>query len=249
MPSARESRIATLLRSHAIFEGASSRHLGVLAAESALHEHRPEALIISAGEPAQTVFALCGGQVRVFHRGPQGQQIVAKLFGAPAVFGEGEALARVPWIVSVQAVQPVEVVAMPTGAFLRFLAQEPRSAVRMVLDLGIRLAIASDHERSLAFDPATIRLANYLLDYGSWTNGPDEAYWQLALTQEQMAAAVGLTRRSVSKDVRAWQDEGILVRTRLGYEVRDRDALRRYANNDRLSLSYCVAESLAALEE
>ena len=198
--------------------------------------------IIVEGQEATSIYALEEGAVRVFHLSPKGEEVVVKLFRAPAIFGEAEALGGMPHQEHVSAVSAGRALIMPLDAIVRLLRDEPECALRLLVDVSARLAIAAYNEKSLAFHPLTIRLANYLLDYAAWTNPPGAPEPTIALNQDEMAAAVGGTRRSVAKDVIAWQEEGILERRGHHYAVRDLEALRRYSDTGRLELTYNLLE-------
>jgi CRP/FNR family transcriptional regulator len=198
--------------------------------------------ILVEGQEAESVYALEEGAVRVFHLSPKGEEVVIKLFRAPAIFGEAEALGGVPHQEHVSAVSDARLLVMPLGAIMTLLRAEPECALRLLVDVAARLAIAAYNEKSLAFHPITIRLANYLLDYAAWTNPPGALELKIALTQDEMAAAVGGTRRSIAKDMIAWQEEGILERRGRHYLLREIEALRRYSDGDRLELTYELLE-------
>ncbi len=198
--------------------------------------------IIVEGQDAESVYALQEGAVRVFHLSPKGEEVVVKLFRAPAIFGEAEALGGMPHQEHVSALVDSRVLIMPLGAIVRLLRDVPECALRLLVDVSARLAIAAYNEKSLAFHPLTIRLANYLLDYAAWTNPPGALEVRIALTQDEMAAAVAGTRRSVAKDVIAWQEEGILERRGKHYVLRDVEALRRFSDGGRLELTYKLLE-------
>lgn len=204
--------------------------------------------IIVEGQPAESVYALEEGAVRVFHLSPKGEEVVVKLFRAPAIFGEAEALGGMPHQEHVSALVDSRVLMMPLGAIVRLLRDEPECALRLLVDVSARLAIAAYNEKSLAFHPLTIRLANYLLDFAAWTNPPGAPELRIALTQDEMALAVGGTRRSVAKDMIAWQEEGVLERRGKHYVLRDAEALRRYSDGGRLELTYeLLAERMKRL--
>jgi CRP-like cAMP-binding protein len=233
-----------------VFAAASPNARERLVDASKLRTFAPGEPIIVEGQAAEQIYALEQGTVRVFHLSPKGDEVVVKLFGAPAVFGEAEALGGVPHQEHVSAVKACRILVMPLRAVVKLLRQEPECSIRLLVDVAARLAIAAYNEKSLAFNPLTIRLANYLLDYARWTNPPDAEEIHVDLTQDDMAAAVGGTRRSVAKDIIAWQQEGVLERRGRCYVVRDLEALRRYSDPGRLKLAYRLLDDrMAALLE
>jgi CRP-like cAMP-binding protein len=234
--------LVALLRANPIFRQTSDAALARFAGEGKTRVFAPGEAVLTEGEPARSIHVLVQGRVRVFYLSAEGDRVVAKLFRAPALFGEAEALSGDPYLENVDALDEATIAIFPVEALVALLEGEPRAAVAMVRDVASRLAIAAYHEKSLAFHPATIRLANFLLDYADWDREPSGGEWKIALNQDDMAAALGVTRRSIAKDIIAWQEEGILERREKQYVVRDVEALRRYADPARLALTYSLAK-------
>jgi len=196
--------------------------------------------ILTEGESAVFVYALEAGSVRVFHASSDGAEVLLKLFRAPAVFGEAEALSHATWVQNVEAVEASRLALIPPAALLEFLQAHADSAVALLLDVARRLAIASENEKSLAFDPLTVRLADYLVDFATWTNADGEKEPTVRLTQDDMAHAMGSTRRAVAGVVLEWQKEGLLTRRGRDYVLRDVAKLREKGRPNRLALTYSL---------
>ena len=228
----------TPLATNPVFAGAAAPARARLLAVSTLRSYAACQRVLTEGEPARHVFALESGQVRVFHASPDGAEVLLKLFSAPALFGEAEAFSGGVYLENVDATIDAEVLVMPAEALLAFLREDARAAVTMLIDVAARLAIASHNEKSLAFAPVATRLANYLVDCVGLR--PDRDAATLALTQDDMAAAIGATRRSVAKSVIAWQRAGILQRRGDRYLVRDPVRLGELADPQHVSLRYSL---------
>jgi CRP-like cAMP-binding protein len=196
---------------------------------------------LSEGEPAVSVFSLEKGAVRVFARRGQ-REVVLKLMRAPALFGEAEALSGLEFGEYVDVIETAEILIVPAEALLAFLLQAPKAAVSMLVDVGRRLAIAARNQKSLMFCAVEERLANYLLDYAAWTNDSCCDVERLELTQDEMAAALGVTRRAVAECVGRWQALGVLSRRSAGYLLCDRRRLSSFASPKPLRLSYSLAD-------
>ena len=209
----------------------------------------PGQRILSEGDAADRVFALARGAVRVFHVAPGGAQLLLKVFRAPALFGEAEAFCQIRFLEHVEALEPCELWVLPTAALLALLRDDPASALALSLDLAARLTLAIQNAKSVAFGAATTRLANYLVEYVAWTNEPGAHEPRIALTQNEMAAAVGITTRAVGLDVALWRREGILSRRGRSYVVHDLAGLRRYADPQHLGLTYSLGDRVRRIAE
>ena len=229
-----------------MFARTPATSLETLAAACTLKTWDDGARLLSEGDPAAGIFVLTRGVVSVFLASPSGARIVLKVFHAPAVFGEAEALSGVPHLEHVDAQGPCEAIVIPTEDLLALMAEDPSTGLALSIDLSARLAIAIQNARSIAFDPATTRLANFLVECVAWARvvGREPA---IALTQDDMAASLGLSRRSVAADIATWQREGVLERRGAWYVVRDLEALRRFSDPGHMGVNYRLSDRLAAV--
>lgn len=235
------------LAANPIFAHLSAEARQRLAASGTMRRYGRGEQVLAEGDPAGDVYALVRGAVRVFHRSRDGKEVLLKLFRVPAIFGEAESFSGMPFLQHVDAVEETDLLVLPVADVLRALATSAMGSLCMLLDVADRLAIASRNEKSLAFDPVPLRLASYLLDYGAWTNDPDAVELRLDLTQGDMAAALGVSRRAVVKEITAWQKAGILERRGKHYLMNDPTRLRRLVKRP-LRLSYRMsADRLAAI--
>jgi CRP/FNR family cyclic AMP-dependent transcriptional regulator len=224
--------VEELLRDNAIF-AAGGAALAALLLHAEEHQYEMDELVLRDGEQSGRIFVLLEGTVRVFHASPSGDEVTVKIFAAPAVFGEAESFARIPFVENVAALKPARVLVVSLATFVAYLVARPEAAIAMLADVSQRLAIAAYDEKSIAFHTITMRLANHLLDLAEL-----DPRGRIRASQEQMAAAIGATRRSVAKDVAAWLRDGVLSRDRAGYRIADLARLRTFADETRLALTH-----------
>jgi CRP/FNR family cyclic AMP-dependent transcriptional regulator len=181
-----------------------------------------------AGCPAEELFALGRGVVRLFVRSGGDEQVLS-MFRAPALFGETELLSGIARLSYAEALSDCEVQVIPKESFLQLIKSDSQVAMALSIDLASKLAITTAQLKSVAFDPITMRLANLLLDYVEWAL-PRSAAPAIGLTQDQMASALGVARRSIAEDLMLWRREGIIERRGKWYVIRSIEALRRYSD-------------------
>jgi CRP-like cAMP-binding protein len=192
--------------------------------------------LIKDGDEALHIFLLVSGAVRIYFERPDGAEITAKIIAAPSFFGEAEAMGGLRFMETVSALGPVEVLRVPIARFEELLARHAAFGHAVVRDLSARFAAAIYHEKSLAFDPVTVRLANFLLDHLHWSEADRFGAPQVVLTQEEMAAAIGVSRRSITKDISMWKEAGLLEKGARGYRVVDLEGLARFADPRRVGV-------------
>ena len=235
-----EAELVTRRRENPIFADAKSAGaVRALVVASRAQSYAANDLVLEEGQDARHVWLLLEGAVRVYHASESGEEVVIKLFRAPAVFGEAESFAGIPFVENVRATEASTALVVPLDTLVSYLEQTPRAAILLLADVAQRLAIAAYDEKSLAFHPITMRLANHLLDLSDLA--PAGTVPLIRASQEHLATSIGATRRSVAKDIGAWQDEGILVRETNGYRIVDLPGLRRYADGARLALTHRVS--------
>src|SRR5690606_7377640 len=111
------------------------------------------------GEPARQFFVQLTGVTGVFLADPNGgDDLLAKLFVAPACFGEIEMLARIPHLEYVEVFSPAEVVAIPRDAYDEVLRQVPGAAYALVLDLAKRMCASIYNAKASTFHSVEERI-------------------------------------------------------------------------------------------
>jgi CRP/FNR family transcriptional regulator, cyclic AMP receptor protein len=202
------------LSAHPLFRDAPAHTLATLEERGRRVTYAAGRRILREGQPAQSAYVLLSGGVRIWHAGPGGRQIEVRLMSAPAFFGECEALLRLPWGESVEAILPSEVLVFSTELLEWFMASSPVFSTNLVLDLAHRLLITSEQVRDLAFRPVEMRLADTVLEYGQLFGELGARGTRIAprLNQSRLALSLGVSRRSVHQIISRWISEGLLAR-------------------------------------
>jgi CRP-like cAMP-binding protein len=237
------------LAENAVFAALAEPLRERLVARSTLRTFAAGERILSDGDPGTSIYVLERGRVRVFHASPAGAEVALKIFRAPAIFGEAEALAGFRYGENVSAVEPSDVRLLPVEAVLEAARADGAFATALLQDVARRFAITIQLQKSTAFDPVTTRLANFLLSYAADANDRGADPLRLDLTQDEMAAATAASRRSVAEDIINWQKEGILERRGRYYAIRDVAGLKRYCDPAYLGIVYSVGEPVVRAAE
>jgi CRP-like cAMP-binding protein len=185
-----------------------------LAAASRLETFEPHGVVLSEGKPSSCVYLLVSGAIRVFHLSAGGLEVVVMFCRAPSLFGEIEAVLGIPHIENVTALERSELLFIPNDRFLHHLECDAAFARTMVADVCAKLAMASHNQKALAFQDISTRLATLLISYAAFDGKRmlDGIELELPITQDDMANALGITRRAVSKTITRWLDGGLISR-------------------------------------
>ncbi len=212
---------------HPVFEGVEREVVEQIVARAMERTFEPLAYVLMEDTPDVSFFVLLKGSVKVLYRSPEGLEVVVKLFRAPAVFGEMECLTGVPYLETVQALERSVVLELPCAELIAALRRSHALTFNVLGDLAARLCIAAQNERSLAFHPVETRLANLLLTYLDFYGlpVPQGTRIRIPLSQDDLANALGVARRSVTRALKQWQDEDLIVKEGGCFVVRDKARL------------------------
>ena len=129
-----------------------------------------------------------------------------------------------PHIENVAAMEDgTEILAVPRAVFLELIERDPRVTLALLHDTCAKLAMASHNQKALACQDVRTRLATFLVSYAMFDGAPrgaTEVRICAPLTQDDMAAALGVTRRAVAQEIARWTKLGVLDREPVGAVLR-----------------------------
>lgn len=198
---------------------------------SVRRSHAPDDVLIFQGERADHVHVLLQGRVSVVRTTRDGREMLIALRGPGDTLGELAALDPAPRTATVTALERVDALSVPAGAFSVFLLERP-SLTHGMLQLLARRLRESDHRLVEARgDDVLIRLTRRLLELGARYGRPGEVGLDLdvPLSQEQLASWVGVSREAVSMALRTLRDREAVETGRMRITILDVDGLREIA--------------------
>ena len=185
----------------------------------ACHLKRGESLFLKGSEP-DALFGVVSGRLRVSAAGRLGREAVIAMLEPGHWFGEVSLLIGRERVYDTVAVEPCEVAVVLADDFHRLI--ESRHDVHMAFTRLVcyRLREALAWIDDMILEPLPARLARQLLALDA--RGTDSP---LALSQDDLAAMLGVSRQSVNRQLRQWA-EGGLIELRYGHvTLRDRAGL------------------------
>ena len=180
----------------------------------------PGYLIYLQDTEATCFYYLRSGKVKSYIQSEDGGERVLNVYHPGSLFGEASFFDELPRVSSAVALSPCEIVPIDRELVSQEFARNPELALAMVKYLARTVRLLSGQVDQMAFRPARWRVANYLLTL-SPTSG------LLSCTQDDIAAAVSVSRVTVSRTLNDFSRRGWVS---LGYRsvtVLDRRALER----------------------
>ncbi|TRW45601.1 Crp/Fnr family transcriptional regulator [Georgenia yuyongxinii] len=186
-----------------------------------------------AGEPADHLYVLAAGRVKVSQPTADGTAVITDLLTPGDLFGTLSTLGEPTYSETAEALTTACALRIDPAAFRSVLTQHPQVALRVLDDVAARLARA----RSAVGDRVTgsvaqrvavtlLRLADKL---GQERAGDGGTLLQLPLSRADLAGMTASTPESVSRVMSRLRKDGVIESGRRWTAILDRERLARVA--------------------
>jgi CRP/FNR family cyclic AMP-dependent transcriptional regulator len=167
-----------------------------LAEHGVVRAYPKGAIIITEGDPSDSIYVIVSGRVKVYLSDTQGREVVLDEHGPGNYVGE-MSYDDLPRSASVMTLEPSTLAVVSGKAFRAFIASDPDAAMHLIRSLIHRARVASSNIRSLALLDVYGRVARLLLDLAVEKDG--RLVVERPYTQQELAQRVGCSREMVSR--------------------------------------------------
>jgi len=195
----------SILHNHSIFRDLHCEQVKRLEAGAMKQTARRGTIIFAKGDPANELFALIAGTVKIGPRLRDGRLAVFHLRHEGDIFGEIDLLDGGPRYADAEAMQDCELMTIRRFDILALINNHPRIAVKFMNLLCARFREASEHVEEVVSSSGSARLAWALLRLCRAPN-----YNAMAICQHEIGEMIGLSRETTNKYLRAWEKRGWL---------------------------------------
>ena len=207
-----------LLAQSALFSQLEPMELDRLVQFARLKKVDAKDVVFYQGDPGNQMFAVVSGRIRISIVSEEGKEIILGTLGPGDVFGEIALFDGKSRTATATATEASEFLVIERKDLIPFLEKHPQVAIKLLGALSARLRMTDELIEDTLFLNLTSRLAKKLLALAR-VNGqqtPQGVRINLKLSQQELGNLVGTTRESVNKQLRAWQEEGLISMDR-GY--------------------------------
>ena len=161
-------------------------------------EYHKDQIVFSQGDPADAVFYIESGKVKVTVVSEQGKEAVVAILGTNDFFGEGCLAGQAQRIATVATMTDSVIVRLEKAAILRVIHQEPAFSEMFIAHLLNRaIRVEADLVDQL-FNSSEKRLARLLLLMANFGKELRQEPLIAKISQETLADMIGTTRSRVS---------------------------------------------------
>jgi CRP-like cAMP-binding protein len=216
------------LRQIPLFASLTIDQIAALADRFRADTYEPDAMIFLEGDPADRLWVISTGQVKIVKYTSDGQENLLEVITPGEMFG-GAGLLLAAHPATAVAMTATVALSLEREPYLQFIRQYPDVALRIIHLLGERLHMAMKM-RTLAIERVDVRLANIVLKLCDKVGEPAAAGLRInmSLSRQDLADMAGTTIETAIRVMSRFRQEG-LVHTEPGgfVVVLDRERLKR----------------------
>ena len=172
--------------------------------------YRKDQIVFSQGDPADAVFYIESGKVKVTVVSEQGKEAVVAMLGTNDFFGEGCLAGQAQRIATVVTMTDSVIVRLEKAAIVRVIHQEPAFSEMFIAHLLARaIRVEADLVDQL-FNSSEKRLARLLLLLANFGKEEKPEPILAKISQETLAEMIGTTRSRVSFFMNKFRKLGLI---------------------------------------
>ena len=173
--------------------------------------NRRFATVYAEGGPADTIYLLESGLVKIYKRGPDNKEIILQIVGAGELFGEQTLGTEQTRTISAEVLQEGVIYVIPRDLFLRVCEKRPELWREMTSLLTIRKRELEKKIELLCLHDVEYRILYYMAElartFGAKSNASE---YSIPLSQGELASLIGATRETTSTTLNALARRGII---------------------------------------
>lgn len=179
------------------------------------------------GDPAEAVYIIAKGRVKLSRLTESGQELILAIVGAPGLFGELALIDEAPREEMAEALEDSSLYTFAAEDLTPLLNQSPTFALEVARQMGRRLKALEVRAGLLALCKVPVRLAHLLLQFMEDCGRPSAAGILLALPMAHLhlAQQIGSSRETVTAVLNHFKRQGLIDIRPMHVIIRDPDRL------------------------
>ena len=195
-----------------LFSDLDDEELHKLASIVREQNYKRRTTIVRVDDPGGALYILKSGLVKITIEDQHGDEMILRILYPTDFFGEMSLLDGMPRSATVTAQEPSEVLTISREHFLNIIEQSPKILLKMTAVLSQRLRNTNELIHSLAFFDVYGKVARLLLNLAAERGRVTEqgTVIDMRLTQQELAELAGMTRETMARTLREFQQAGCI---------------------------------------
>jgi CRP-like cAMP-binding protein len=187
------------------------------------------AVIYHQGSPAEHLYFIHHGQIRLYQVGPDGEERLVEILGAGQWFGCSALTGSGKFASQAVAATQAQLSKVSGARLMELVTLSPQAAAELIRHLATSVQTAREEAGRLVFQDCNQRLISAMLRFSESAAATQQGEnVVLHLTHEQLAQAVGAARETISLALTEMRHRNV-VRTGRNRLIFNREALRQLA--------------------
>ncbi|MBF0327998.1 MAG: Crp/Fnr family transcriptional regulator [Nitrospirae bacterium] len=200
--------------------------------ESACHpeKHKKRNAIFSEGDPADWLFILVKGKVKITKLSNEGKELILEMISPPDFFGGLAVVKGFPYPANAVAVEDCEILKMPKSAFLKTLEKHPDMTVKMLGNLIERVKASHENMKNIALEKVDSRIAYTLVKIADkhGIKKKEGILLDTKVTKQELADMVGTTVETTIRIMSKFKKSGYIDDTDGKILIKKMDVLKDF---------------------
>jgi CRP/FNR family cyclic AMP-dependent transcriptional regulator len=196
------------LKAVPFFQQLSDKELDVVRSVAVEKSYPKNAVVLTEGEMGDALYMIESGKVKVFIGDEDGREIILKLLGPGAFFGELSMVDKQARSASVTTTEASTFLVLSHAAFERCVEKAPTIGNMVMRMLAQRVREADRKIGTLALMDVYGRVASTLLELSVYNNG--KLVVSEKLSQQDLANMVGASREMVNRILKDLSERGFI---------------------------------------
>jgi len=180
------------------------------------------------GDEGTALYIILQGCIKISISGKAGEEVALAILGRGDFFGEMALLDGMPRSADAVALEDSHLYVLNRKDFLSFLIQNEAAVQAILFALSLRLRRTDDLLQEVCFLNLSVRLARRLLELAKKGETGDGGHsYEVRLSHKELSGLFGVTRESISKELRVLRSRGIVSTMRNRILIHDIDALKQ----------------------
>lgn len=169
-------------------------------------------LIFREGNISDVLYFVNTGRIKIYKYTKDGKEQILHILSEGDFFGELNLLKSTIYTFNAKAIDKTNVCILTKQEFKNIMIQNPEISIKLLESVGDRLSEAENLAQNLATNDIDSRMAYLLLDLTEKYGMSNDEYLsvKLPLSREEMANYIGVTRETISRKLKKFEDEGLI---------------------------------------
>lgn len=168
--------------------------------------------IFTEGSSADTLFFVNEGKIKLYKYNKDGKEQILHILSEGDFFGELDLLKTSKYKFNSKAIDNVKICTLTKKEVTNIIMKNPKIGIKLLESVGQRLSAIESLAQNLSTNDVDARIAYLLINlldkYA--VKGTEHTTINLPITREDMANYIGVTRETISRKLKKFEDEGII---------------------------------------